>query len=63
LFDKIDHNGPFPEGYPNLTFNEWVLKNYDKKIAGGDLITINDIAILVRKVRRGHILEAIVSKM
>ena len=63
LFDKIDHNGPFPEGYPNLTFNEWVIKNYDKKIAGGDLITISDIAILVRKVRRGHILEAIVSKM
>jgi putative hemolysin len=62
LFNRLDYPGRISEGIPNMTFNEWVLKNHDKKLAGGDLITIGDVEILVRKIRRNHVLEAIVSK-
>lgn len=48
--------------YPDdLSFSDWVKKNYDKKIKGGDAIKIYSLNILVRKVKLNHVFEAIVS--
>lgn len=47
---------------PNMTFNEWVKSNHDKKkITGGDVVHINGFTVLVRKVRRNQVLEALLA--
>lgn len=61
LFDRMKRSESIPEGLANITFSEWVTRNYNKKLTGGDYLTINDVNILIRKVRRNHVLEAIVS--
>jgi len=48
--------------YPDdKTFSEWVKDNYNAKIKGGDIITIDIICVTVRKVRMNNVFEAIVS--
>jgi putative hemolysin len=61
LFDRMNRPESVPEGLANITFSDWIIKNYNKKLTGGDYLTIDNINILVRKVRRNHVLEAIVS--
>jgi putative hemolysin len=45
----------------NLTFSAWVKQHHLLKITGGDLIYVDHIKVLVRKVRRNLILEALVT--
>ncbi|HBM15222.1 MAG TPA: hypothetical protein DD381_02585 [Lentisphaeria bacterium] len=47
---------------PNMNFSEWVKSNHDKKkINGGDVIHIDGYTVLIRKVRRNQVLEALFS--
>ncbi len=51
------------EKYPgDIHFSEWARLLQGKKPRGGDVITTDGLRILVRKVRRSHVLEAIVSE-
>lgn len=46
----------------SMTFSEWVKSNHDKKkITGGDVVHINGFTVLIRKVRRNQVLEALLS--
>lgn len=48
--------------YPNdMTFSEWVKKNHNNKIKSGDFIKVNNITIIVRKVKLNHIFEAMIA--
>lgn len=47
---------------PSMTFSEWVKLNHDKKkINGGDVVHIDGYTVLIRKVRRNQVLEALLS--
>lgn len=55
--DLIDNSN-----YPNdMTFSEWVKKNHNNKIKSGDFIKVNNITIIVRKVKLNHIFEAMIA--
>ncbi len=55
---NIEYEREYPE---DMTFSEWVKKNHDDKLRGGDVIKINSISVLVRKVKLNHVFEALVS--
>jgi len=42
----------------DITFSEWVKKNSKKKIADGDTLNINGYSIIIRKIHRTHVFEA-----
>ncbi len=46
----------------DMIFSEWVKVNFDKKkINGGDVVHIDGFTVLIRKVRRNQVLEALLS--
>ena len=45
----------------DLTFSEWIKKNSKKKITNGDIVNIDGYSILVRKIRRNYVFEAMLS--
>ncbi len=55
---NIEYNGEYPE---DMMFSEWAKKNHDDKLKGGDVIKIDNITVLVRKVKLNHLFEALVS--
>lgn len=40
------------------TFSEWIKKNSKKKIADGDTLNISGYSVIIRKIRRTHVFEA-----
>jgi putative hemolysin len=46
---------------PDTTFSEWIKKNSKKKIANGDTLNINGYSVIIRKIRRNHVFEAMLS--
>lgn len=61
LFERMNRIDLLPPDLAKISFSDWITGNLNKKPTGGDSLTINKINILIRKVRRNHILEAIVS--
>jgi putative hemolysin len=61
LFERMNRIDLQSESLAKISFSDWIGRNTNKKLTGGDSLIINDINILVRKVRRNHVLEAIVS--
>jgi len=45
----------------DTSLNEWINPEEERKLRGGDLLQIDGVSVLVRKVRRGKITEAVLS--
>lgn len=42
----------------DITFSEWIKKNSKKKISNGITLNINGYYVIIRKIRRNHVFEA-----
>ena len=47
----------------DITFSDWIKKNSKKKIANGDTFNISGYFIIIRKIRRNHVFEAMLSPL
>ena len=61
LFERMNRIDLLPSGLAKISFSDWISENGNKKFTGGDSLTIGKINILIRKIRRNHVLEALVS--
>ncbi len=47
---------------PDMTINEWVLKNEQNNILPGKKYELNEIKVIIKKISRGRVSEAIIEK-
>lgn len=58
LSTKIDKPELIVLAGADITFSEWIKKNSKKKIANGDTLNINGYSIIIRKIQRKNVFEA-----
>jgi putative hemolysin len=46
---------------PEMTFNDWLQKHHENPFKGGDVVVADGLRVLIRKVRRQKVLEALVT--
>ncbi|MFH0974537.1 MAG: hemolysin family protein [Spirochaetota bacterium] len=61
LLESLHLTGQLTDEIAGINLSEWIIRNNNKKLTGGDYFTIDNINILIRKVRRNRVWEAIVS--